>query len=199
MLIYGYRNDLCGESTLSLGSECRHRPSWLQGPLYSMKKQTFLIIVFFLLVATAGYFFLNRQSTPTPQTNNLESRKTVEDYFIENMRVSREEAKKMAAEGVILRVSKDTTLMGIVGNIYYYGFIDNEDAFNKLLKSASDTKQGREGTIKAGDNTIDTQTSYYLNYNMTDEEIADTLLNKGKFEENFTRYNYLFMPSGPSK
>jgi len=161
--------------------------------------ETFLIIVFFLLVATAGYFFLNRQSTPTPQTNNLESRKTVEDYFIENMRVSREEAKKMAAEGVILRVSKDTTLMGIVGNIYYYGFIDNEDAFNKLLKSASDTKQGREGTIKAGDNTIDTQTSYYLNYNMTDEEIADTLLNKGKFEENFTRYNYLFMPSGPSK
>ena len=115
------------------------------------------------------------------------------------MRVSREEAKKMAADGVILQVSKDTTLMGIVGNLYYYGFIDNEDSFNKLLETASDTTPGKEEVIKVGNNTIDTQTSYYLNYNMTDKEIADTLLNKGKFEENFSRYSYLFMPGGSSK
>lgn len=113
------------------------------------------------------------------------------------MRVSREEAKEMAANGVILRVSNDTILTGIVGNLYYYGFIDDEDSFNKLLEAASDTTPGKEGAIKAGSNTIDTQTSYSLNYNMTDEQIADTLLNKGKYEENFTRYNYLFMPSGP--
>ncbi|MDP3987733.1 MAG: hypothetical protein Q8P80_01160 [Candidatus Levybacteria bacterium] len=163
-----------------------------------MKKQTLIIIVCLLLVAATGYFFLNKQSSPTPQTQNLESRKTVENYFVENMRVSREEAKKMAADGVILRVSKDTTLMGIVGNLYSYGFIDNEDSFNKLLETTSDTTPGKEGVIKAGNNTIDTQTSYSLNYNMTDEQIADTLLNKGKFEENFTRYTYLFMPSGPS-
>lgn len=162
-----------------------------------MKKQTLLTIVCLLLVAAAGYFFLNKQSFPTPQTQNLEYGKTVEDYFVENMHVSREEAKKMAADGVILRVSKDTTLMGIVGNLYYYGFIDSEDSFNKLLETASDTTPGSEGTIKVGNNTIDTQTSYYLNYNMTDKEIADTLLNKGKFEPNFTRYNYLFMPGGP--
>lgn len=162
-----------------------------------MKKQTIPIIVCLLLVAAAGYFSLNKQSSPTSQTQNLETRKTVEDYFVENMHVSREEAKKMAADGVILRVSKDTTLMGIVGNLYYYSFIDNEEPFNKLLETTSDTTPGREGTIKAGNNTIDTQTSYYLNYNMTDEQIADTLLNKGQFEENFTRYNYLFMPSKP--
>lgn len=163
-----------------------------------MKKQTLIIIACLLLVATAGYFLLNKQSSPTPQTQNLESRKTVEDYFVENMHVSREEAKKMAADGVILRVSKDTTRVGIVGNLHYYGFIDNEDGFTKLLATKSDTTSGKEGAIKAGNNTIDTQTSYYLNYNMSDEQIADTLLNKGKFEENFTRYNYLFMPSGPS-
>ncbi|MDP2649414.1 MAG: hypothetical protein Q8P10_01075 [bacterium] len=163
-----------------------------------MKKQTILIIISLLLVATAGYFFLNKPSSPSPQTQNLESRKTVEDYFIENMQVSREEAKEMAAEGAILRVSKDTTLKGIVGNLYYYGFIDNEDSFNKLLEATLDTTPGKEGAIKAGNNTIDTQTSYYLSYNMSDEEIADTLLNKGKFEENFTRYNYLFMPGKPS-
>lgn len=161
-----------------------------------MKKQTLIIIVCLLVVVAAGYLFLNKQSSPTPQTQNLESRKTVEDYFVENMHVSREEAKKMATDGVILRVSKDTTLMGIIGNLYYYGFIDNENTFNKLLETALDTTPGKEGAIKAGNNTIDIQTSYYLNYDMIDKQIADTLLNKGKFEENFTRYNYLFMPSG---
>jgi len=154
-----------------------------------MKKQTLLITVCLLLVASAGYFFLNRQSSSIPQTQNLESRKTVEDYFVENMRVSREEAKKMVTDDVILRVSKDTTLAGIVGNLYYYGFIDNEDSFNKLLKTTPDTTPGREGAIKAGNNTIDTQTSYYLNYDMTDEQIADTLLNKGKFEENSSTFS----------
>lgn len=162
-----------------------------------MKKQTLIIIVC-LLVAAGGYLFLSKQSSPAPQANNLEFRKTIEDYFVENMHVSREEAKDMAKDGVILRVSKDTTLMGIVGNLYYYGFIDNEDSFNKLLKTASDTTPGKEGAIKAGNNSIDTQTSYYLNYSMSDEQIADTLLNKGQFEENFTRYNYLFMPSDPN-
>lgn len=150
-----------------------------------------------MLVAIAGYFFLNKQSSSTPQTRNLESRKTVEDYFVENMHVSREEAKKMAVDGVILRVSKDTTLMGIVGNLYYYGFIDNEDSFNKLLEATSDSTPGREGAIKVGNNTIDVSSNYYLNYSMSDEEIADTLLNKAKFEPNFTRYNYLFMPNAP--
>lgn len=164
-----------------------------------MKKQTLLIFVCLLLVAVAGYFFLNKQTSSVPQTKSLESRKTVEDYFIENMRVSREEAKEMPTNGVILRVSKDTTLMGIVGNLYYYGFIDNEDSFNKSLENASDTTSGKEGAIKAGNNTIDTQTSYYLNYNMTNEQIADTLLNKGKFEPNFTRYNYLFMPGSQGR
>lgn len=164
-----------------------------------MKKQTLIIIVCLLLVAAAGYFFLNKISSPAPQTKNLEFRKTVDDYFVENMRVSREEAKKIAVDGVILRVSKYTTLMEIVGNLYYYGFIDDEDSFNKLLETASDTTLGKDVAIKTGNNTIDTQTSYYLNYNMTDEQIADTLLSKGQFEPNFTRYSYLFMPSGLRK
>jgi hypothetical protein len=160
-----------------------------------MKKQTFLILFCLLIVAIVGYIFLSKQSSPAPETQNLESRKTVEDYFVENMHVSPDEAKEMAKDGVILRVSKETTLKGIVGNLYYYGFVDNEDSFNKLLETASDTTPGKEGAIKAGYNTIDIRSSYSLNYNMTDEQIAETLLNKGKFEPNFTRYNYLFMPS----
>ena len=162
-----------------------------------MRRQTIIILACLLLAAFGSYFFLNKQSSSPAQ--DLQSRKTVEDYFIENMRVGADEAKEMAANGVDLRISKDTTLMGIVGNLYYYGFIDNEDSFNKLLETFSDKTPGREGAIKAGNNTIDVQSSYYLSYNMTDEQIADTLLNKGRYEENFTRYSYLFMPSGPSK
>ena len=57
---------------------------------------------------------------------------------------------------------------------------------------------GKEDSIKAGKNTIDVNSNYYLTHSMSDEEIAGTLLNEAKFEPNFTQYNYLFMPSGPS-
>lgn len=161
-----------------------------------MKKQILIIIVC-LLIAVTVYYFLNKKSSSIPQTQNIDSNKSIEDYFVENMQVSREEAKEMAVDGVILRVSKDTTLMGIVGSLYAFGFIDNEGSFNELLETASDTTPGKEGVIKVGDSTIDIQSNYNLNYDMTDEQISDTRLNKGKFEENFTRYNYLFMPGGP--
>jgi len=164
-----------------------------------MKKQPVIILIFLLLVIVGGYFFISRESSFNLDQQNLEARKTVEDYFIENMNASPEEAKEMAKDGVDLRVSENTTLMGIVGNLYAYGFIDNEDAFNNLLEKTPDTTPGREGAIRVGNNTVDIQTNYYLNYTMTDEQIADTLLNKGTFEENFKRYNYLFMPSGPGK
>lgn len=129
-------------------------------------------------------------------SEDLASRKTVEDYFIEHMRVSSEEAKTMASNGVMLRLSPNSTLQGVVGNLYYYGFIDDEVKFEKLLETTTDSTSGKENSIKAGKNTIDINSNYYLNYSMSDKEIADTLLNKAKFEPSFTRYDYLFMPSG---
>lgn len=159
-----------------------------------MKKQTILIIICLLLAATAGYLFLNKPLPPTSE--DLASRKTVEDYFVENMRVSAEEAKIMASDGVMLRLSPNSTLQGVVGNLYYYGFIDDEAKFEKLLQTSKDSTPGKEDSIKVGNNTIDVNSNYYLNYSMSDEQIADTLLNKAKFEPNFTRYNYLFMPGG---
>jgi len=115
---------------------------------------------------------------------------------MEHMRVSAEEAKTMASDGVMLRLSPNSTLQGVVGNLYYYGFVDDESKFEKLLKTSTDSTPGKETSIKSGDNTIDVNSNYYLNYSMSDEEIVDTLLNKAKFEPNFTQYNYLFMPSG---
>lgn len=164
-----------------------------------MKKFIPIISAFlFIAIFAIGAFLVIRQD-PSDSTISIKPQKSVEDYFIENMYVDKKEAQKMAENGVDLRVSKDTTLMGIVGNLYYYGFIDNEKSFNDLLEKSPDTTPGREGAIRAGENTIDINSNYYINYSMTDEEIADTLLNKGRYDENFTRYHYLFMPSGPGE
>ena len=163
-----------------------------------MKKNGLIIGTLILVsILVAGYFFLNKPLPPTSE--DLASRKTVEDYFMEHMRVSAEEAKSMASDGVMLRLSPSSTLQGVVGNLYYYGFIDDEAKFRKLLETVTDSTPGKEESIKADKNTIDVNSNYYLNYSMNDEEIADTLLNKAKFEPNFTQYNYLFMPGGREK
>ncbi len=160
-----------------------------------MSKLTIAITIGIVLLLTGGYLYFNNINSSEDYLPP-EQRKTVESYFMEHMHAGPEEAKDMAAKGVEFRVSKDTALMGIVGNLYYYGFIDSEDNFNKLLTTTKDTTPGREGAIKAGNNTIDTSTSYYINYQMTQEEIADTLLNKGRYSNKFNDYNYLFMPGG---
>jgi len=162
-----------------------------------MKKNGIIIGTLILVgILVAGYFFLNKPLPPTPE--DLASRKTVEDYFMEHMRVSAEEAKSMASNGVMLRLSPSSTLQGVVGNLYYYRFVDDEAKFEKLLKTSTDSTPGNKDSIKAGENTVDVNSNYYLNYSMSDEDIANTLLNKAKFEPSFTQYNYLFMPSGPS-
>ena len=162
-----------------------------------MKKNWVIIGIILLVSLLAGVSFLLNRPLP-PMQDELTSRKTVEDYFMEHMRVSAEEAKTMASDGIMLRLSPSSTLQGMVGNLYYYGFIDDEANFGKLLETSTDSTPGKENSIKSGNNTIDVDSNYYLNYSMSDEEIADTLLNKAKFESNFTQYNYLFMPSGPN-
>lgn len=114
--------------------------------------------------------------------------------MIEYDKMNKQEAKTIAPDGVMIRLSPNSTLQGVIGNLYYYGFIDDQEAFEKLLTETVDKTPGNENSIKAGENTIDVNSSYSLNYSMSDEEIADTLLNKAEFVENFNRYNYLFMP-----
>ncbi len=149
-----------------------------------------IVVLFICVLIVLGYFFFQYKSSTN---ESMESRKTVEDYFVEKMNVDRTEAKKIAQNGVLFRVSKEATLKGIVGNLYYYGFIDNEDKFTKLLETTKDTT-GSDAAIIVGNNTIDINSNYSLNYAMSDEEIANILLNKGEFDPNFTRYDYLFMP-----
>jgi len=149
--------------------------------------------IFLVAILVTGDYFLKKPLPPTQE--ELSSRKTVEDYFIEHMHVSAEEAKTMASDGVMLRLSPTSTFQGVIGNLYYYGFIDDQVAFEKLLTETADNTPGDENSIKVGENTIDVNSSYSLNYSMSNEEIAGTLLNKAQSEENFSRYNYLFMPN----
>lgn len=124
----------------------------------------------------------------------VEERMSVEDYFVEKLMIERESAKKMASEGVIFRPSKSSTLQGIIGNLYYYSFIDNKSGFEKLLNTLEDKTPGNTNSLEFSGQTINLNTSYYLNYEMSDEEIALTLLNDGALEPNFSEYSYLFMP-----
>jgi len=162
-----------------------------------MKKIVISATIALLLIIGGVYLYQkNLQSIPEDYLP-LEQRKTVEAYFIEHMRVSPTEAQEMAVNGVDLRISKTTTIQGIIGNLYYYGFIDDQAKFSKLLETTKDITPGNENSIKVGtENTIDINSHYYLNYQMTEAEIADTLLNKAKFANDFSAYNYLFMPSG---
>lgn len=162
-----------------------------------MKKIVIATITALLLISAGAYLYQKNRQSYSENYLPLEQRKTVEAYFIEHMRVSPTEAQEMATNGVDLRVSKTSTVQGIVGNLYYYGFIDDQAKFNKLLEVTKDTTPGDENSIKIGTgNTIDINSHYYLNYQMTEEEIADTLLNRAKFANDFSSYNYLFMPSG---
>lgn len=165
-----------------------------------MKKNIILPIIVFIILAilTAGYILPYKDSIFTKTPSTPEARKTVSDYFISEMHIDPTNAAKLAKSGVDFRISKDATLTGIVGNLYYYGFIKDEESFKKLLETTRDNTPGSKDSINAGKNTIDINSDYYLNYSMTDQEIADTLLNKGKYDKNFSRYNYLFMPSGPT-
>ena len=80
---------------------------------------------------------------------------------------------------VNFRVSKENTLIAVTGNLYYYGFVKDEEALKYALEHTKDNTSGKEGAIKVGSNTIDTETAYTISQTMSAWEIARILLNKG--------------------
>lgn len=159
------------------------------------------IIVFCLLVVSIVVF----QSQQPNQDNfkapgrDWESSKKVEDYFVEKLRMSPAEASqirtKPGVDGTIdLRLSNNVTLYGLIGNLYYYGFIRDEEAFRYALEHTSDITSNEE-SIKVGKTgTIDTNAEYRISENMTAWELADTLLNKPAGHFDYDEYGYFFMP-----
>jgi len=93
------------------------------------------------------------------------------------------EAPRKNTQTIQFRVGKEATLMGVVSNLHYYGFIRDENIFKYALKHAKDTTPGREGAIKVDGNTIDTQAVYEISQSMDAWELATILLNDGKFSD----------------
>ena len=107
-----------------------------------------------------------------------------------------DEAKQSLEKGdgkITLRVYPSTTYQSITANLYYYGFVRDEDALKYALEHTPDTTP--KGGIKVGENgTIELNAEYRISEDMSAWEIADILLNKPSKHFNFDDYGYIFMP-----
>lgn len=164
-------------------------------------KKWLVFVLFFLVSVTAGLLFLNRpneESFAAPG-KSWDSPKKVEDYFIERMNMAPEEASEVRSrqgtDGKInLRINTNVTLEGLIGNLYYYGFVRDEAALRYSLEHTKDTTPS-ENSIKVGkEGTIDMNAEYRISEDMSAWEIADILLNKPSGHFNFDEYGYFFMP-----
>lgn len=159
------------------------------------------MIAFIALIVGAGYFYFskpNKENFKAPG-KNWESAKIVEDYFIEHLHMPVAEAEqirsKPGVDGTVdLRISTEVTLDALIGNLFYYGFVRDENAFRHALEHTKDTTPS-DKAIKVGkDGTIDTNAEYRISENMSAWELADLLLNKPAGHFPFDEYNYFFMP-----
>lgn len=165
-----------------------------------------------VLAVLIGLFFIRKPNTNSPLVDlskpteenfaapgkDWPSEKKVEDYFVSNLRMTPEEAhglrSKPGVDGkVMLRLTAETTIDGLVGNLEYYGFVRNKDALLYALEHAIDTVPGRTDALKVGNNTVDKYAYYRISEDMTAWEIADELLNKPTYFA-YDEYHYLFMP-----
>ena len=168
-----------------------------------MKKLFVVFGIFIILIIVAGVMF-SKQKTSTAgfeaPGRDFSSEKKVEDYFVENLRMTPSEAKetRSIAKGndgkVTFRLTDKTTLQAIVGNLHYYGFIRDEKAFMYALENTKDTEIGKANAIKVGKSgTIDVGASYRISEDMDAWQIADVLLNKPTYFA-YDEYGYIFMP-----
>jgi len=129
-----------------------------------------------------------------------QSEKKVEDYFVEHLRMTPEEAQEIRAtpgnkDTVMLRLREHTTLDGLLSNLEYYGFVKDKVALLYALEHSTDnrTYRGKSEPLKVGENTIEINASYEISENMTAWQIANELLNNPTVF-SFDEYNYMFMP-----
>lgn len=90
-------------------------------------------------------------------------------------------APRQNSPSIEYTIRKDTTLQAVIGDLHYFGFIKDEAAFRYALEHTKDTTQGKENALKIGNNTIDIETTYTISQSMTSWQIADILLNQGKY------------------
>jgi hypothetical protein len=166
-------------------------------------KKFLIISACIIALVIVGVIFFNLRKSNSVKflapSRNWQSSKKVEDYFIETLHMSPKEALeirlKPGVDGNInLRITPNVTLDGLIGNLYYYGFVRDENSFRYALENTKDTTAS-DKAIKVGKNgTIDINAEYRISENMSSWEIADILLNKPLGHFAFDEYGYFFMP-----
>lgn len=165
-------------------------------------KHKAILLTCLLASILAGLLLYSRYKTAIPEDNfkspgrSWESSKKVEDYFVDKLRMTPEDLERNKDRSTVdFRLSKESTLDGIVGNLFYYGFIRDEKAFRQALEQTQDTTSGVEPMVRVGKSgTIDLESSYRISEDMTARELADTLLNKPAPFGRDRYEGYLFMP-----
>lgn len=171
-----------------------------------------IIIIILILFAIAGVVLLRHSPNVSPSVDlakpseesflapgrDWPSEKKVEDYFVEHLRMTPEEAQEVRSKPgvdgkVMLRLRESSTLEGLLSNLEYYGFVQNKVALRYALEHTEDTVPGKANPLKVGENTIDLWSYYRISEDMTAWEIADELLNHPT-HFSFDEYNYMFMP-----
>lgn len=95
--------------------------------------------------------------------------------------LSKFEAPRHNTQTIEFTISKDMTLDAVIGDLQYYDFIKDKEAFRYALEHAKDTNQGKDNSLVVGDNTVDQEARYAISQSMTAWEIADILVNKGEY------------------
>lgn len=93
---------------------------------------------------------------------------------------SKFEAPRQNTPPIGFTIKKDTTLVAVAGDLHYYGFIKDEDAFKYALEHSKDNTSGKAKALTVGSNTIDREARYKISQSMTAWQIADILLNQGE-------------------
>lgn len=94
---------------------------------------------------------------------------------------SRFVAPRQGSQLIDFTIGKDFTLDAVVGDLYYFGFIKDENALKFALRYSKDTNPGRDNAIKIGNNTIDREARYSISQSMTAWQLANVLLNQGDY------------------
>lgn len=142
-----------------------------------------LLVLIAICIGAFSFFKKPNKDLFNAPGKSWNSPKKVEDYFVDRLHMSSEEASgirtKPGVDGAVnLRITQSVTLDGLIGNLKYYGFIRDENTFRYALEHTKDTTPS-EKAIKVGDNgTIDTNAEYRISENMSAWELADILLNK---------------------
>jgi len=166
-------------------------------------KSRYLIIVGVLLVFGASAFFLSEKEINMDNFKapgrSWNSPKKVEDYFVEKLRMTPDEAfgirAKPGVDGTVdLRINDKTTLKALVGNLAYYGFVRDENSLRYALEHIKDTTPSDKAIVVDTNHTIDTNAEYRVSEDMDTWQIADILLNRPSGHFDFDEYNYFFMP-----